>query len=300
MKRHVPAICTLIVAGLAATQAQTLGTIDRIAGAQRMRFGFSTDARPFSYWESSGGPAGYSVGLCLHIADVIRSELKSSTLPIEWVPVSPSTRFAAVRQHTIDLLCGADTVTIERRRSVDFSIPIFPGGISALVRTDAPARLKNVLSGHGQTFHPLWRASASEVLQFRAFSAVSSTTAEKWLHDRINDLKVVTTIAPVPTYDAGLDAVVNRRSDALFGERAILLDLVKRTGRKDVVVLDRLFTYEPLALALASDDDAFRLIVDRSLAQFYTYTPFGGFYARWFGEPDETTTTFFRWSAIPE
>jgi ABC-type amino acid transport substrate-binding protein len=307
MNRTLVLCATVAVAAAAAAaaavtvaraQAPTTGALARIADAGRIRLGYRVDASPFSYRDDSGDPAGYSIALCQKIADAVKDDLRIPKLTMEWVPVTTSQRFEAVRQRTIDMLCGADTISITRRRMVAFSIPIFPGGIGVLLRSDAPPRLKEVLTGKGQTFHPTWRASASEVLQFKAFAAVSSTTAESWLHDRINDLKVVTTVAPVPTYDAGMNAVLERRADALFGERAILLALAHR--RADVVVLDRLFTYEPLAFTLPAGEEPFRLIVDRTLAQFYAFGPLHGLYARWFGEPDESALAFFRWSVIPD
>lgn len=298
--RTVCAAVLIASAAFAAVRAQTpvSGALARIGDAGRIRMGYRVDASPFSYRDDAGGPAGYSIALCQKIADAVKEELRIPKLTVEWVPVTASDRFEAVRQHTIDMLCGGDSVSISRRKLVAFSIPIFPGGVSVLLRADAPARLKEVLSGKGQTFRPTWRASASETLQFKSFAAVSSTTAEAWLHERINDLKVVTTVAPVATYDAGMNAVLQRRADALFGERAILLDLSRR--RKDLVVLDRLFTYEPLAFALPIGDEPFRLIVDRTLAQFYAFGPLHGLYARWFGEPDDSAIAFFRWSAIPD
>lgn len=85
----------------------------------------------------------------------------------------------------IDLLCGADNITLARRADVAFSIPIFPGGIGALLRADASPRLRDVLSGRGTTFHPTWRASASQALQSRAFVSVAGTTGETWLAGRV-------------------------------------------------------------------------------------------------------------------
>ena len=277
------------------------GTLDRIRDTGRIRLGYRTDARPFSYRDESGTAAGYSIALCQQIADAVKSELQVATLAVEWVPLAAEGRFRAARQGTIDLLCGADTVTLERRSEVAFSIPIFPGGIGALLRSDAPLRLREVLSGRGQTFRPTWRASASQVLQARAFSAVTGTTAEKWLAGRINDLSVLTTIVPVDVYDAGVDALLARRVDALFGERAILLDTARRhNGGRDLVVIDRLFTYEPLALALAPHDEPFRLFVDRTLARFYASGSLGALYTKWFGEPDESAVTFFRWNTLSD
>jgi ABC-type amino acid transport substrate-binding protein len=241
------------------------------------------------------------VALCQHVADAITRELQAPALTIEWVRVSPEERFRAAEQGTIDLLCGADSVTLDRRRQVAFSTPVFPGGIGAMVRADAPAALQDVLSGKGQTYRPTRRASATQILQAIAFSAVSGTTAETWLAKRINELQVVTTIVPSSTYDDGIAALRNRQVSALFGERAILLNAARRNASaRDLVVLDRLFTYEPLALAMRANDERFRLIVDRTLARLHASGEFVRLYTKWFGEPDESTLQFFRWNTLSE
>jgi polar amino acid transport system substrate-binding protein len=302
-RRHlfvVPVVAGALVALLAPLAAQVATpTLDRISESGHLRLGYRLDVRPFSYRDDAGEPAGYSVELCRKLAVAIREELRMPKLVVDWEAVSARDRFEAVRQGSVDILCAADTATLGRRRTIAFSIPIFPGGIGVLLRADAPARLKNVLSGRGQTFHPTWRASVSELLQFKSFAAVNGTTADAWLHERIADLNVVTTIAPVPTYDVGADMVLARTNDALFGERAILLDIAQRRP-KELVVLDRLFTYEPLALPVAQHDERFRLIVDRALSHFYAYGHMGGFYTRFFGEPGENALAFFRWNTIPD
>jgi len=296
------AIALAIAVALPAIHAQAPAgrTLARIADTGRIRFGYRTDARPFSYAEQSGNPGGYSVALCQQVANAVKTQLRKSNLAVEWVAVTAQDRYKALQQGTIDLLCGADSMTLERRTSVAFSTPIFPGGTGAMLRSDAPLRLREVLSGKGQTFRPTWRAQAGDVLRSRGFAAVSGTTSEKWLQQRIKDLQVVTVVAPVPTYEAGVDAVLGRRADALFGERAILLDSARRNGTRDLIVLDRLFSYEPLALAMALNDDEFRLLVDRTLSHFYASGELGGLYTIWFGEPDESAFTFFRWNTIQE
>jgi polar amino acid transport system substrate-binding protein len=295
-------VALALAAALPAIHAQAPAgrTLARIADAGRITFGYRMDARPFSYGEQSGNPGGYSVALCQQVANAVRTRIRKNNLAVEWVAVSAQDRYNPLQQGAIDLLCGADTITLERRASIAFSIPIFPGGIGVMLRSDAPLRLKDVLSGKGQTFRPTWRAQASDVLRSRAFAVVSGTTSDKWLQQRIKDLQVVTVASPVASYEAGVDAVLGRRADALFGERAILLDAARRNNSKDLIVLDRLFTYEPLALAMAPNDDEFRLLVDRTLSRFYASGELGSLYTIWFGEPDESAFTFFRWNTIQE
>lgn len=275
--------------------------VSRIRDTGRITFGYRADARPFSYSDESGMPAGYSIALCQKVADEAKRELNVPALKVEWKPVEFEQRFRSLQLGEIDLLCGADTVTLARRGEADFSTPIFPGGIGALLRSDSPARLREVLSGRGRPVDPIWRANATQLLRARDFTVVGGTTAEKWLGNRLNDLEIIAGVATVTTYDEGVRQVLSRRSDAFFGDRAILLDAAKRhSGGRDLVVLDRLFTYEPMALALAPGDDDFRLLVDRALSRMYRSGEITQLYAKSFGEPDEDALTFFRWNTLPE
>ena len=168
------------------------GALGRIRASGQIRLGYRADARPFSYNGEAGAPAGYSIAVCQVVVDALKGEPGLAAVTIQWVPVTLDDRFAAIEQGRVDLLCGADTITLARRAQASFSVPIFPGGIGALMRADAPARLREVLSGQGQIFRPTWRAAASNVIQARAFSAVQGTTADTWLAGRIRDLNVVT------------------------------------------------------------------------------------------------------------
>jgi putrescine:ornithine antiporter len=276
-------------------------TVQKMRSLGRIAFGYRTDARPFSYADDSGQPAGYSVSLCRSLADAIKGQPGLAAVVPEWVPVTADDRFRALQEGRIDVLCGAVSVTLGRRAEVSFSIPVFPGGLGALVHADASARLREVLSGRGQVLRPVWRASAVQALQSRSFVAVSGTTTEAWLAERTRELQIITNVSTVSSYDAGLQRVVDRTADALFGERAVLLDAAKRHARAgDLLVVDRLFTHEPLALAFPRGDEELRLLVDRTLSRFYSSGELAALYTNWFGEPDATALAFFRWNTLPD
>jgi ABC-type amino acid transport substrate-binding protein len=300
------ALAVFAVLLLAAAQAwvhaaPASGALTRIRDTGRLTLGYRTDARPFSYTDDSGTPTGYSIALCQHVVEEVKRDLDLPRLKAEWKPVEFSQRFRALRLGEIDLMCGADTITVSRRAEADFSIPIFPGGIGALLRADSPVRLREVLSGRGQQFNPVWRANATQLLQARDFIVVGNTTAEAWLGRRMNDLDVLAPVQVVKSYGEGVQRVLNRRSDVFFGDRAILLDTANRqSGGRELIVLDRLFTYEPMALALAPGDDGFRLLVDRAISQMYRSGEITKLYVKSFGEPDASTLTFFRWNTLPE
>jgi putrescine:ornithine antiporter len=286
---------------LGAAWPSDAGTLDRIREGGKLRLGHRADAPPFSYQNQSGQPAGYSVALCEKVAEAVKTELGAPALALEYVKVDSQNRFDALAQGRIDLLCGAATATLERRKKVAFSIPVFPSGISALLRADSPARLKAVLEGHEPPYTPRWRASLGQVLEKRVLSAQAGTTAESWLTERRQALDINAELVMVQSYQEGVERVLERRSDVLFGDRAILLDTVARSPAADsLVVLERQYTYEPMALALPRGDDDFRLLVDRTLSRLYRSGEIEKIYASFFGPLDSNAQSFFRFVALPE
>ena len=123
---------TLLVSLAAASVSAA--TLDRVRETGVLRLGYLEGARPFSYRDESGKPAGYAVVLCEKIAADLRQELKRPELRTEFVLVEPATRFDAVREGKVDLLCGGGTPTLSLREKVSFSIPIFPSGVGAVDR----------------------------------------------------------------------------------------------------------------------------------------------------------------------
>jgi polar amino acid transport system substrate-binding protein len=271
--------------------------LDGVRSGRALRLGFLTDARPFAFTDTTGRPAGYSISLCERIAAAAKREFGLGSLPLEWVPLAVDSRFQALAQGKVDIICGAETETLERREEASFSIPIFPGGIGVLVRADAD-RLKDVLSGR-QMSRPIWQAAATRTLQARAFSIVEGTTSERWLSGRMRELEVIANVTTVKSYDEGIQAVIDRRSDAFFGERASILEAGRRFARTgNVAVLERQFTYERLALAIPRGDESFRLLVDRALSQLYLSGEIALLYAGSFGEPDANALAFFQWNTL--
>jgi putrescine:ornithine antiporter len=279
----------------------TATTLERVKANGTLKLGYRTDARPFSFKDGSGNPAGYSVDLCNAVAEAVKAKAGVADLKVEWVPVSVDQQLQAVEQHQVDALCAAVTVTLSRREQVDFSLPIFPGGVGVVVRADAPKRLQNILNGEAGQYTPTWRAVALNILREQAFTVVPGTTAEQWIKQRGQEFEVQFAVTPASSYEAGIQAVLDRKASAFFAERAILLDAVKSNkSAKDLTVLDRQYTYERLALPIQKGDDEFRLLVDRSLSKEFESAGYRGTYAKWFGEPNEKSEVFFRWNSLPE
>lgn len=273
-------------------------TLDRIMNADRITLGYRPDAAPMSYRAASGQPEGYSVALCNRVADALKRTLARPSLAVKWVPVSSG--FTDLAEGRVDLICGADEITLANRARASFSIPIFPGGVSALVRTAADAALQDALEERPKPYAPLWRGTPPPTLAHRTYSALVGSDTMEALKEHIANLRLTANVEPVPDYDAGIAAVRERRSDVLFGDREKLLQAVRRhPAERDLRVLTRRFTFALLALATPRNDDDFRLAVDRALSEVYADPAFGALYTDTFGVPDTDTVAFFRNVGVP-
>ena len=187
-----------------------------------------------------------------------------------------------------------------RRKEVDFSISIFPGGIAALLRSDASDRLREILTRGLAAYKPFWRASAAQLLAQQTFSLVKGTTSEPWLASEAGKLQIAK-VVPVDSFEAGVQRALDGTSNVFFGERAILLSAANRSSSPSfLIVLDRQFTNEPKALVLRRRDDDFRQVVDQTLSQLFVSADFHHLYVQWFGEPTEFALNFFSVSALPQ
>ena len=289
-----------IVTALAALPAlATAGaTLERIKGEELVRFGFRTDAPPFSSLVD-GAPGGFSIDLCALVAGAIKDVTELKEFTAKFTPVGTGQRFDAIVNGDIDILCGATTATLDRREKVSFSIPIFITGVAAVVRRDAPGPLTEALiESSPASLSPTVVADALKGLRI---GVRRDTTAESWLLE--GPLKGIegAQIVPIEIHDTGIERVLAGEIDVYFADQAILSGQV-RTSRSavELAISQRAFTHEPYALALPRGDEDFRLIIDRALSHLYRTGAILKLFERHFGPPDATVKLFYLMSALPE
>ena len=300
---HRPLRGLLLAAALAfgaASAALAVGVLDRVRETGTLNLGYRADVRPFSYVDGDR-PAGYSVALCGRVADAVKAELNLPALRVAFVPVTATNRFELLQQGRIDLDCGTDTPTLERRALADFSIPIFMAGVGTVVRTDGDKRVRDVLAGRAAPTQPFWRANPGEFGARVTFAVVGGTTIETQLLEALRQRRVEVNVAQVSDYPTGVQMVLDRRAAALFGDRPVLLDAARRSAAAgDLLVIDRTFSREAIALALPRGDDAFRLLVDRTLSRLFRSKDMPDFFAAHFGTPDAASLAFLQSVALPD
>ena len=248
---------------LRSTAAPAAATLDRIKETGHIRLGYLTDARPFSFQAPAARPRATPSQLCKAIAETLKTRARAAGARRRLGAGRrrrPLRR--AVKQGTIDLLCAPTSETLAAASRSSFSIPIFAGGNrrgGARRRAAAAARRR-------------WRTSASRPARLARHAGRDGarghdvrrrpgTTRRAWLNERGQDARRSTPRSRrCRTIDAGISGCSSARSTSFFGDRAVMLGArIDDATRDELVVLDRQFTHEPLALALARGDDDFRL-----------------------------------------
>ena len=263
---------------LLAPPAALAGTLDRVKETGVFRIGYRADARPYSYQDARGHPAGYVVDLCREIAAALGPGVRP-----QYVLVHAGERFKSVHDGKVDILCDPSTVTIARREVVDFSIPTYLDGAGILSRQSAPVQRFEDLAG-------------------KRVGVLIGTTTERLLHNSLEELGVAATIVPVRDHRNGMDLVEDGKLDAYAADRGILAAMLRQGGRPGFELSKRYFSYETYALALPRDDSAFRLFVDKTLAALYRSGRIHDILARTFGNAplDPMLQAMFVINSLPE
>jgi polar amino acid transport system substrate-binding protein len=265
-------------AGFAAEQS----VIDRIRATGEIALGVRRDARPHSYLDANGNPAGYTIEVCQSVVGRLRAQLGITQLRMRFVPVDATDRFQAVADGRIDLLCGAATITLARREVVDFSIPTFVDGASVLT-----------LKGASEDFTAL----AGKRIGVRA-----GTTTEQALIASLRSNAMEAEVHPVADHAEGLRGVETGEIDAYFGDQSILYALQNSSAEKDrLVVSGNTLTLELHGLALPLGDYRFRLEVDRALSQLYRSGGMAEIFEATFpnAEPSESIRYIHTFAPVP-
>ncbi len=294
-KKHCAALLLACISGAALAGP----TLDRIRDSGHIRFAYLPQARPFTMAASGGAVEGYSAELCNRIAERVKAQLGLQQLAVDWVEVRPDNVISTMTGGGADVLCTPSNATLERRKSLSYSLPIFAGGVRAVVRNDASMALRDALEAQPSQRN-VWRGSpALSLIEKTRFAAVAGTSSERVLASKVKGFKLNTATVSVPDYASGIKFLMERKIDVFLAERDVALATMDDAARSNLVVLNRQLTQEPLALAIPRGDDDFRLQVDSALTAAYNSPEFSSLYVKYFHKMDDATRTFFAWVTPP-
>jgi ABC-type amino acid transport substrate-binding protein len=280
-------LLTLGLLGLLVTACATPApdTLRKIRETGSVTLGYRDSSRPFSFLGDGGQPVGYTIDLCARVVAQVQTATGRQDLQVKWVRVTPEDRIAAVAEGRVDLECGSTTASLSRQEQVDFSYPTFVDGGSLLVAADAGIRAPADFAG-------------------KRIAVIPKTTTEGALAAWLAQRGVQAEILPVREHAEGFAAVAEGRAVAYASDRTILIGLgLVYQGPRRLVVMDDFLSYEPYGLMLRRNDPAFRLAVNRALAQIYRSGEIVPIYNRWFGDwgpPSRLLGAMYLLNSVPE
>ncbi|MBC3909458.1 amino acid ABC transporter substrate-binding protein [Undibacterium sp. NL8W] len=246
--------------------AEAGDTIGKIRKTQTLVIGIRETA-PFSYTDENKQPLGYSVDLCLKVAEAIKKELKMPAMKIQFFPVDSATRFSALLEDKIDLECGSTTNNAERRKKVAFTIPHFFSSVRALVKADSG--IKN------------WPQ-----LRNRTVVTTKSTTTVKLLNDRNDTSSLNIKLVEGNSDQDSFKMVEDGRADAFPMDDVLLYSLrAESKAPASFAIVGDPLSIEPYSIMLRKDDPAFKKIVDNEMLRLIHDNEIYRIYEKWFTKP---------------
>jgi glutamate/aspartate transport system substrate-binding protein len=266
------ALCAVLVIQASGAVAQDkskpapdpVDTLKRIKDSGAITIGVREASVPFSYIDAQKQPQGYSIDLCLKVADAVKTELKMPRLDVRFVPVTSGNRIAMVKDGKVDLECGSTTNTRDRQKDVAFAYTTFVAGIKMLAKKSS-----NITS--------------VEDLRGKTVVVTKGTTSEKMLKQLNDDRVLKLTILETTDHNESFAAVADGRAVAFPMDDILLYGLIsKATKPDDFAVVGRYLSVEPYGIMLRKDDQPFERIVDRTLNELFQSGEVRRIYARWF------------------
>lgn len=266
MTRYLPALSLLFVLLSPALAQESTGTLAKVAASQRFVIGYVPDAPPLSFRDESGQPVGYSIDLCKVIADAVKQRLALDELTVVYVPLAlPAERIESVVNSTVDIECGASTITLGRREQLDFTLMTLITGASSL------SLAKTGISNNAD-------------LNGKRISVIAGTTTETALENFLETNGFQAEVVKVKTQKEGLGALDQGKVDAYVSDQTILTGHIIEAEDPSIYRLaPDVFSFEPYGFMVRKDDAEFRLVADRALAQYFRSLRVQRLYHQWFG-----------------
>jgi len=245
-----------------------IDTLKRIRDTGTLLIGVRDTSVPFSFIDAQKQPQGYSVDLCLRIADAIKAELKMPKLDIKFVPVTSSNRIPMLVDGKIDLECGSTTNTRDRQKQVAFAYTTFVAGIKMLAKKSS-------------------NVNSIEDLRGKSIVVTKGTTSEKMMKTMNDERVLKMKIIESGDHGESFKAVADGTAIAFPMDDVLLYGLIsKAKNPDDYAVVGKYLSVEPYGIMLRKDEPAFEKIVDRALIDLFQSGEIRRIYAKWFNTKD--------------
>ena len=250
--------------------ARAIDTLQRIRDTGTMPIGIRDASFPFSFVHQGKRPQGYTIDICLEIADAIKNELALPRLEVRYIPVSPANRVAALQDGKIDLECGSTSNTRELQKEVTFAYTTFVAGIKLLARKSS-------------------QISGIDDLRGKTIVVTRGTASEKLMQDINAERLLKMNIVVAADHDESFRAVDQGGAVAFPMDDVLLYSLIAKAKRPDdFAVVGKYLSVEPYAIMMRKGEAQLETIVDRTLSQLFASGEIRRLYDKWFATRELT------------
>ena len=244
--------CAAAAALMLLATSALAGRIEEIKARGYVRIGVSLGGEPVGFRNASNQPVGYDVDVAAQLAAKLG-------VPVRFSDVSSDARISMLMSKQLDLVVANVSITPQRSRVVDFSIPYNQAGLrviaqkSARIKTVADLNGKRVVVGRGTTADTFLRQSAPQAV----FIYTDNFSPD------------------------GVLLLQQKRADAGVEDSSLLDYLASKNDQLET--LPALYGNTPIGIAMAKGDPALLKFVNGFVSDYIKSGAYAANYRKWWG-----------------
>jgi glutamate/aspartate transport system substrate-binding protein len=269
-----------------ATHAQAPDrVIERIKTTGVLRIGYNPSNKPFAFSSTDGEAIGYSIDLCKRVAERLGPALgMANPVKVEYKILKSSERIPLLVEGAIDMECGASTNTLERQKSVDFSLTFFTAAGRMLIAKD-----KGIDD---------YRALNKNI----RVAVVKGTTGQATLPARLSSLGATANIIETASEGEAENLLKEGKADGYVTDDVLLYAVRGKMPKPEQwEVVGKNLSIEPYGIMLPKGAKQFESLVDAALRETFSSGAILTLYDKWFQSKDfqmplnSMTREAFKW-----
>lgn len=229
-------------------------TLDKIRETKVLKVGTDATFPPFEFKNEQGEYDGFDIDLIHAVAEELGVE------KVEFVDTEFKGLIPGLQAKHFDVIASAMYITEERRETIEFSDPYFPGGLSIMVKKDND------------------EIQSIEDLKGKKVSVQIGTKSLTFLNENYPEIETLEFEKNVEMFMA----LETGRADAVVTGRPAALVYAKESG--NVKVLDQELTEELYGYGIRKEDEDLREEINKALKTLRDNGEYQEIVNKWFGE----------------
>jgi len=188
------------------------GVLDKIQRRGVLTVAIRQDSPPFGFLGNNGVLQGFCLDFFSLLKQRLVDNLDRNTLSIKLLKSTPINRFSLVKNNTVDLECGPNTINSDPPEYISFSQSFFVTGTQFLVRRDEQDDF-----------------DLEQSLEGLEIGVINNTTTAKFIAERY-PLASLRKFSGMTARMRGIEAVKQKRIDAIVSDGILLRAAAQQQG----------------------------------------------------------------------